>query len=390
MTAMLRQWLAVVGFNLGALRLRGASSLVVVSGVASVVVVLVGLLAATEGFDRVLARGGDATRAIALRDGVAGEGGSTISALQVALLEDLPGVLATSGELVVVSAIEGPAIDRPANIGMRGVADAAFLIRPEVNVVAGRMFTLGRKEAIAGRRAEVEYDDIALGSTVALRGEDWRIVGIFEAAGSAYESEVWADLATLQSGVGRGSNVGSVRLRLASPDALEEVRAAVAADGRLDLEVQSEIAWLSSQMGHVTALIESFGYIVGGIMGLGAIFAGLNTMYAAVEKRRTEIATLRALGFDGTGIVLSIFVEGALLALLGACVGCAAGWVVFNGWTSSMLNQNSYSQVIYEFAVTPATLTDATLLALALGVLGCLAPAIHAVRQNVAASLQQD
>lgn len=213
---MLRQWLAVVGFNLGALRLRGASSLVVVSGVASVVVVLVGLLAATEGFDRVLARGGDATRAIALRDGVAGEGGSTISALQVALLEDLPGVLAASGELVVVSAIEGPAIDRPANIGMRGVADAAFLIRPEVNVVAGRMFTLGRKEAIAGRRAEVEYDDIALGSTVALRGEDWRIVGIFEAAGSAYESEVWADLATLQSGVGRGSNVGSVRLRLAS------------------------------------------------------------------------------------------------------------------------------------------------------------------------------
>ena len=390
MTAMLRQWLAVVGFNLGALRLRGASSLVVVSGVASVVVVLVGLLAATEGFDRVLARGGDATRAIALRDGVAGEGGSTISALQVALLEDLPGVSAASGELVVVSAIEGPAIDRPANIGMRGVADAAFLIRPEVNVVAGRMFTLGRKEAIAGRRAEVEYDDIALGSTVALRGEDWRIVGIFEAGGSAYESEVWADLATLQSGVGRGSNVGSVRLRLGSPDALEEVRRAVAADGRLDLEVQSEIAWLSSQMGHVTALIESFGYIVGGIMGLGAIFAGLNTMYAAVEKRRTEIATLRALGFDGTGIVLSIFAEGALLALLGACVGCAAGWLVFNGWTSSMLNQNSYSQVIYEFAVTPATLTDATLLALALGVLGCLAPAIHAVRQNVAASLQQD
>ena len=390
MTAALRQWLAVVGFNLGALRLRGASSLVIVGGVASVVVVLVGLLAATEGFDRVLARGGDAARAIALRDGVTGEGGGAISALHVALLEDQPGVLAASGEVVVVSAIEGPGIDRPANISMRGVADAAFRIRPEVNVLAGRVFTPGRKETIAGRRAVAEYDDLALGSTVALRGEDWRIVGIFESAGSAYESELWVDLATLQSEVGRGSNVGSVRLRLASPDALEDVRRAVAADGRLDLEVQSEVAWLSSQMGHVTALIESFGYIVGGIMGLGAVFAGLNTMYAAVEKRRTEIATLRALGFDGTGIVLSIFVEGTLLALLGAGVGCVTGWAVFNGWTSSMLNQNSYSQVIYEFAVTPATLIDAATLALALGVLGCLAPAIHAVRRNVAASLHQD
>lgn len=164
----------------------------------------------------------------------------------------------------------------------------------------------------------------------------------------------------------------------------------MAADGRLDLEVQSEVAWLFSQLGPVTALIDSFGLVVGAIMGLGAVFAGLNTMYAAVEGRRSEIATLRALGFDGTGIVLSIFAEGVLLAFLGACIGGGLGWAIFNGWSSSMLNQSSYSQVVYDFAVTPAILTDAALLALSLGVLGCIAPAIHAIRQDIAASLHQD
>lgn len=223
-----------------------------------------------------------------------------------------------------------------------------------------------------------------------LRGEDWRVVGAFEADGSAYESEMWTDLATLQSKVGRGSSVSSVRLRLDSPAAIEEVQRAVAADGRLDLEVQSEVAWLSSQMGQVTALIDSFGYVVGAIMGLGAVFAGLNTMYAAVEGRRNEIATLRALGFDGAGIALSIFAEGILLALLGAAVGGGIGWTVFHGWSSAMLNQNSYSQVVYDFAVTPDILTDAALLAISLGVLGCIAPAIHAVRQDIAVALRQD
>ena len=386
---MLRQWLAVVGFNLSALRLRGASSLVVVGGIASVVIVLVALLAASEGFERVLTRGGDATRAIVLRDGVAGEGGSSIGALEVALLEDFANVQAASGEVVVVSAVERDPERAPANLSIRGVSDAAFVVRPEVGITAGRKFTPGLLEAIVGRSAAAEYD-IALGSSVTLRGEEWRVVGIFEADGSAYESEMWADLATLQSKVGRGSSVNSVRLRLDSAAAVEEVRRAVAADGRLDLEVQSEIAWLFSQLGPVTALIDSFGLVVGAIMGLGAVFAGLNTMYAAVEGRRSEIATLRALGFDGTSIVLSIFAEGILLAFLGACIGGGLGWAIFNGWSSSMLNQSSYSQVVYDFAVTPAILTDAALLALSLGVLGCIAPAIHAVRQDIAASLHQD
>ena len=386
---MLRQWLAVVGFNLAAVRLRGASSLVVVGGIASVVVVLVALLAASEGFERVLTRGGDATRAIVLRDGVAGEGGSSIGALEAALLEDFANVQAASGEVVVVSAVERDPERAPANLSIRGVSDAAFVVRPEVGITAGRTFTPGLLEAIVGRSAASEYD-IALGSFVTLRGEGWRVVGVFEADGSAYESEMWTDLATLQSKVGHGNSVNSVRLWLDSAAAVEEVRRAVAADGRLDLEVQSEVAWLFSQLGPVTALIDSFGLVVGAIMGLGAVFAGLNTMYAAVEGRRSEIATLRALGFDGTGIVLSIFAEGVLLALLGACIGGGLGWAIFNGWSSSMLNQSSYSQVVYDFAVTPAILTDAALLALSLGVLGCIAPAVHAVRQDIAASLHQD
>lgn len=189
---MLRQWLAVVGFNLAALRLRGASSLVVVGGIASVVVVLVALLAASEGFERVLTRGGDATRAIVLRDGVAGEGGSSIGALEAALLEDFANVQAASGEVVVVSAVERDPERAPANLSIRGVSDAAFVVRPEVGITAGRKFTPGLLEAIVGRSAASEYD-IALGSSVTLRGEGWRIVGVFEADGSAYESEMWTD-----------------------------------------------------------------------------------------------------------------------------------------------------------------------------------------------------
>ena len=226
-----------------------------------------------------------------------------------------------------------------------------------------------------------------LGDTLRMRGSDWTIVGHFE-AGDANDSEVWVDLGTAQSSFNRGNSVSAVRVGLESPEAIETLRAALAADPRLAVDVTEEKAYYSAQTRGVRQTIEGLAFVVTFIMGLGAVFAALNTMYAAVSVRTREIATLRAIGFGSLPVLASVMVEAVLLSLVGGLVGAIAAYALFNGLSVSTLSQASFTQVVFEFAVTPRLVLNGLVIAMLIGFIGGLLPALRAARMQVTTALR--
>ena len=385
---MVAQVLAVIWMNLRSLPARLGSSSVIVVGIAGVVAVLVTLLAMAGGFAAALERGGSPERALAQRAGSNSEMSSTLTPEDVRILSTMPELTAHSPELYVVADVPKRSNSQPANLVIRGVTPAAFAVRPEIQIVAGRVMQPGKRELIAGRGASAEFLGIDLGATLDLRNSDWTVVGLFTAAGSAYESELWADLPVAQSAFRRGATVQSVRVRLTSPDALAALVARVENDRRLELDVLGEEAFYQHQSKSLDALIRNFGYTVAVIMAFGAFFAALNTMYTAVSARTVEIATLRALGFGGGAVMASVMVEAIGLALLGGLVGGAVAYFAFNGFTVSTLNDASFSQVAFDFAVTPELIVLGVLWALGLGLVGGLFPAARAARLPITTALR--
>ncbi len=388
---MLTQIAQITLMNLRNLPGRLGRSSVIVVGIGGVVTVLTALLAMAAGFSATLDRAGSPDRAIVLRGGSsAAELSSTIDLQRSQYVATLDGIRLASGELYTVADIPKRANLLPSNVAVRGVEQAAFEIRPELRIVEGRNFTPGRNELIAGRSASAEFLGIELGATVQLRQSEWQIVGIFEAEGSAYESELWADLASAQSAFRRFSLISSMRVVLASPEAIESVRGEFEVNPAVDLSIVAEEEFFRNQSEFLTALITGFGYGVAMIMAVGAMFAALNTMYAAVSARTAEIATLRALGFGATPVVISVLVESLALALVGGALGAAAAWFSFNGHSVSTLNQVSFSQVAFDFAVSPGILATGIVWALALGLAGGLFPALQAARLPITRALRGD
>ena len=384
---MLAQALAISAMNLRSLPSRLGSCSVIVAGTAGVVAVLVALLAMAGGFQAALQRGGAPDRALALRGGANSEMISALSRETADIVSSMEGVLAASGELYVVADVPKRSSRRPANLVVRGVSQAAFDIRPELRVIAGRPFAPGSQELIAGRRAASEFLGIELGSAIDLRGSRWTITGLFEANGSAYESELWGDLPLVQAAYRRGGSVGSIRVRAASAEAIDALIERVRSDPRLDLEIVSEEQFFRSQSQGTSALITGFGYTVAAIMAIGALFAALNAMYTAVSARTVEIATLRALGFGSAPVVASVMIEALALGLLGGLLGGAIAYLGFDGFTASTLGA-SFSQVAFDFAVTPALLGIGLAWALGLGLLGGLFPAVRAALLPIARALR--
>ena len=385
---MFAQVVAVTLMNIRNLPARLGSSSVVVVGIAGVVAVLVTLLAMAGGFAAVLERGGDPQRALVLRGGATGEMTGGLAPEAVRILSTMPEVAAYSPELYVVADVPKRSTGQPANLVIRGVGQGAFRIRPEVQIVEGRSFVPGKRELIAGRRAVSEFAGLDLGAKVALRDSEWTVVGLFTANGSAYESELWTDLAVAQSSYRRGATVQSVRVRLTSPYALEDFAERVRNDRRLDLEAHGEQAFYQKQSEDLNTLVRSFGYTVAIIMAFGAFFAALNTLYAAVSARTVEIATLRALGFGAFAVITSVLIEAIGLALAGGVLGALMAYFGFNGLTISTLNQASFSQVAFDFAVTPDLLIQGLAWAVALGLFGGLLPALRAGRLPITTALR--
>lgn len=377
--------------NLRSLPQRLGSSSVIVVGIGGVVAVLVAILAMAAGFSATLNRSGAPDRAIVLRGGSSSaELSSTIDNRQRQFVSTLDGVRLASGELYTVADIPKRATLLPSNVVIRGVEQSAFEIRPEVRIIEGRNFSPGRNELIAGRAAGEQFVGIDIGATVELRQSEWEVVGFFEADGSAYESELWTDLAIAQSAFRRFSLISSMRLQLEQPGVTDSLQEAFDNNPSIDLSVTSEEEFFRSQSQFLTTLITGFGYGVALIMAVGAMFAALNTMYAAVSTRTVEIATLRALGFGATPVVVSVLAEAVALALLGGLLGAAVAWFAFNGYTVSTLNQGSFSQVAFDFAVSPDILVTGIVWALSLGLAGGLFPALQAARMPITRALRGD
>jgi putative ABC transport system permease protein len=395
MPAWISQFVAVTGMNLRNLPARLGTSLVAVVGIGGVVAVLVALLSMGEGFRAALELSGRDDVAIILRGGSSDELSSAFSRDEVNVIVSAPG-LRRDAEGAVASPEFYTIVDLPmrstgtsANVPFRGVTRRAFEVREGFRIVAGRSFVPGRDEVIVGRGAFTQFGNVDLGRVVTWGSHDWRVVGVFEAGGSVSESEVWTDLTVLQGVNRRGNSVQVVRAALESPDALQRTRAWLAADPRVNTSVQSERAFYSDQARILVSLIRYVGTTIAVLMGIGAIFAALNTMYSAVSSRTREIATLRALGFSSVPVLISVLLESMVLGLLGGIVGGALVYVALNGYQASTLNWASFSQIAFAFTITPRLLVTGLGYSLILGLVGGLLPGIRAARLPVTEGLRE-
>lgn len=385
---MLGQVLEITLMNLKNLPSRLGSSAVIVVGIAGVVGVMVAILAMAAGFRATLDRGGEPDRAIVLRGGSDSELSSAVSIAEMNVVSSMEGVELASGELYTVADVPKRSTGLDANLIVRGVTPAAFDLHQAVQVVQGRNFATGKSELIAGRGAHLEFAGIDIGSTLDVRGGEWTVVGIFEADGSAFESELWMDLAVAQSAFRRGESVSSMRVRVDSPARIPELAEQVENEPRLDLKLVGEEEYFAAQAGSLATQIEGFGIAIAIIMAIGALFAALNTMYSAVATRTVEIATLRALGFGNAPVVISVMIEAVALAILGGALGASISYLAFNGYTASTLNNASFSQIAFDFAVTPEIIATGLVWALGLGTIGGLFPALRAAWMPITAALR--
>lgn len=389
---MWKQILEITWMNLIGIGERLGLAMVVVVGLAGVVGVFTALLAMSRGFEATLGATGSDANAIVLRSGSNAELNSVLSVDSLALIEQAAGVRRASdgspmasGELVVITELPKRGERLGANVTMRGVGADAFELRPGLRIVEGRRFEPGLQELIVGRGMSRQFEGATLGGTLRLRGQDWTVVGVFE-SGDSFESEIWTDLRTAQTAWGR--NAFSIALvGLEDPGAFDAFKAALADDPRLNVDVERERAFYSGQTGGVTRNIGFLAGVVAVIMGLGAVFAALNTMYAAVSARTREIATLRALGFGGLPVVVSVLVESMVLAVAGGLVGALLAWLFFNGMTVSTLG-GGFTQVVFAFKVTPDLLVRGVVISLVIGFVGGLLPAIRAARLPVTSALR--
>ncbi|WP_420466237.1 ABC transporter permease [Panacagrimonas sp.] len=393
---MLAQTLAITLLNLRAIPSRLGSSLVIVVGIGGVVGVLIALLAMAEGFKTTLASTGRADRALVMRAGSNDELASILNIEVWNIVRDLPGIRRDiAGEPIaiaeryILSDVRKRGAQTGANVVVRGTSPDVFRVRPEARIVAGRMFERGKREVVVGRGALDQYADMQIGQRVEVRDGAWPIVGVFESGGDVHESELWVDVTSLHQAL-RTPFYATVTVQLqdASEATLQAFKDRIAADPRLKVSVQREPDYYASRAVALQKFITILGYSVATIMGIGAVFGALNTMYAAVSTRSVEIATLRAIGFHATPVVMSVLIEAVFLAFVGAALGAAVAYVLFNGYTVSTLNFQTFSQVAFAFRVTPGLLAEGIAIACLIGLIGGLFPAVRAARLPVAEALR--
>ena len=391
----LSQIVAVTALNLRSIPQRLAASLVAVIGVSAVVGVFAAVLSMASGFEKTMVSAGATDTAVILRAGSTGELASAVSAEQIQIISTAPGVRKdgdtpmVSGELYVVVDVDKKSTNEPANVPLRGVQQGAYGVRENLSIVEGRPFEPGKNELLVGRSAQAMFRGLEVGSIIPFGQTEWTIVGVFEDDGSVSESELWADVRVIQATYRRGNTFQTVRAKLVSPESIVDLRAALDADPRIDVDVFDEREFYSQQSEAMTTLINAIGYPVTFLMAIGAIFGALNTMYSSISARGKEIATLRAIGFRPMSVLVSVIIESGVLAVIGGMLGGSLAWLFFNGFTVSTLNAASFSQVVFDFAVTGELIRQGLVAAMIIGLVGGLFPAIRAVRVPVATALRE-
>ena len=389
------QAIAVTGVTLRSIGQRLGSSIVAIVGIAGVVIVFTAVLSIAEGFRAAMSEKGDPLRVMILRSGADTEMTSGFSGDQVRVIQDAPGIQrgpagpVASAELFVVVGHPLRRSGTDANVPLRGVSELALSVRPEVRIVEGRMFNSGTNEIVVGRAASQQYEGLSIGRTIKWGEGTWQVVGVFETNGSVAESEIWCDARVLQPVYRRGNTYQSVLARLESPASFQVLKDSLTSDPRVQVSVMREAEYYAQQSQVLQMIIRTIGMGIAALMGLGAIFGAVNTMYSAVSSRTREIATLRALGFGRLPVVVSVLTEALLLSILGGLIGGGLAWLAFDGYQTATMNWQSFSQVAFAFAVTPSLLVQGLFYAVLMGLLGGLFPAVRAARLPVVTALRQ-
>lgn len=393
MRSLWLQVAAVTAINLKSIAQRRWLSLSTVIAIALVVVVLLAFLAMANGFQRTISGSGADDIAIVLRAGSQAEINSTVSRDQVRLIEDGPGIARGSDGKPLISpelylVVDGikRSTHTKANLPLRGIGEQGGALRKGVTIISGRMFNRGSNEVVVGKALLREFEGFEIGRTVSFGATRWNVVGVFDAGGGVFESEIWADLNVVQSLFNRNNIVQTVRARLIGPTALNELKSYNDNDPRLKLDVKSEAAYFAEQASQTSDLIQKLGWPLAIAMALGAVAGALNTMYSSVAARATEIATLRAIGFGGFPAFVGTLAESLLLAAIGGLLGAGATYLIFDGVTASTLGGN-FTQVVFDFNLSPWLIAEGVVLALVVGLIGGLFPALRAARLPIVEGL---
>ena len=382
-------------YNLRSVKARWTSAIVAVVGIAGTVGVFVAMLSLARGFKATLVSSGSPDNAIVMRAGATSEMTGGVGIDTVKIIQDKPGIARSADgplmtpEIVLVAPIPLISTGTDANVEVRGVSKNVLEIRKNIKILQGRMFTPGLYEIVVGKNANISYAGLTLGNTISLGSGHWKIVGIFDAGGSSFDSEIWGDAHLIGPAYNRPDTFfQSVTVHLASRDTFQRLKDAATTDPRLNVDVTREIDYYAKQSNRLTTLITVLGGIVAAIMAIGAVFGALNTMYSAVAERGREIATMRALGFGGPSVVFSFVIEALLIAFVGGLIGCLAV-IPLNGLTTGAMNLQTFSHVAFAFKITPELLVKGVVFALVMGLIGGFLPAVRAAQLPVATALRE-
>jgi putative ABC transport system permease protein len=391
----LTQILSVAWLSVRTIGQRIGSSAVAVVGIAGVVIVFVAVLSIAEGFQAAMKNAGQPDRALIMRGGASDEMSSGLEGEAVEVIKQAPGIRRenntplASTELYVIVDLPKRSTMTPANVPLRGIVPSTPLVRYDARIVQGRMLEFGTNEVVAGRGAAAQFAGLSVGSIVKTGQVTWTVVGIFESGGSVSESEIWADARTVQGAFRRGNSFQSVLARLESPAQFTTMKNWLTTNPQLNVSVVDESLYYSDHSSNMTTLIRTVGFGIAVLMAIGAVFGAILTMYTAVSTRTREIATLRALGFNTTSVVISVLVESLILGAIGGVAGGLLAYVAFNGYQTSTMNFQTFSQVAFAFAVTPRLLAQGLIYALSMAFIGALLPALKAARLPIASALRE-
>jgi len=393
---LITQTLAVLALNIRTIPGRLSSSAVAIIGIAGVVVVFVSVLSIAAGFSEVMQGTGSPDRALVLRSGADSELTSGIEGSDVDIIKQAPGIRregqlpqAAAELLVIIDLPKKATPDAPANVPVRGIGPESIQIRKEFSIAQGRMFRFGTNEVIVGRGANGQFMNLNVGETVVSGQNRWQVVGLFETDGGVMETEVWADVRTLQGAYRRGNTYQSMLVQLDSRESYDPFRDWLTANPQLNVSIRRENEYYAIQSQALTRLIRTIGFSIATLMGIGAVFGAILTMYTAVATRAREIATLRALGFNTSSVLVSVLAESMVLGAIGGIIGGAAAYLFFNGYQTSTMNFQTFSQVAFAFRVTPQLLFTGLAYALVMGLVGGLFPAIRAARLPIPVALRE-
>jgi len=389
------QIVAVTLFSIRSLPQRKGSSVAAMLGIAGVVAVMVGVLSIAQGVLKTMESSAGEKNAIVLRSGADSEMMSGLGGDDTRIIAEAPGIARDEGsalaspELFVIINLPMRSTGTDANVPLRGVQAQALKVRDSFKLVEGRMFEWGLNEVIVGTGAQKQFAGLDIGQSIEVGQDKWPVVGVFETDGGLAESEIWVDAAVLQPAYRRGNSFQSVYVKLNSRDAFDGFKDTLTSDPRLNVKPMRETDYYASQSTVVYNMITGLGTLIAIIMGLGAVFGALNTMYTAVSGRTREIATLRALGFRAGPVVISVVSESLILAFTGGLIGAGLAWLAFDGYRAATLNWASFSAITFAFDVNASLLIQGIVFAMVIGLIGGLFPAIRAARQPVAQALRE-